>query len=382
MIENCIGLTLMLIAAFCFSFLLELIFLPRIIYIAKKKELYDIPDGRKSHTCPIPRLAGVSFFPLLVFVFSICSLIYAMASPAGSLMHFEPAIIKLFGMVAGNMVLLGLGIKDDLVGSRYLHKMIGQFLAAVLLVSGGLYINDFNGLFGIYEIPIYVGIPFTILLVVFITNAINLIDGVDGLASGITAVALIAFGIFFYARGMFIYSLIVTILLGILAPFYYYNVFGTNRKIFMGDTGSLTLGFQLAYLGIRFSMNSSLNYDLFPAPVLLALSALFVPIFDALRVMIERAISGKSMFLPDRRHIHHKLLDLGLSHRKVMVTLVLGVALIIILNFIAIHFLNINIVFGLDIVCWLGFIKVLNVLIQKRHTVLSLKKNNINSMSA
>ena len=142
----------------------------------------------------------------------------------------------------------------------------------------------------------------------------------------------------------------------------------------MGDTGSLTLGFQLAYLGIRFSMNSSLNYDLFPAPVLLALSALFVPIFDALRVMIERAISGKSMFLPDRRHIHHKLLDLGLSHRKVMVTLVLGVALIIILNFIAIHFLNINIVFGLDIVCWLGFIKVLNVLIQKKHTVLSLKK--------
>lgn len=382
MIDTSVGLAVLLIFSFLVSCLLEMMVLPRVIYIAKKKGLYDIPDGRKSHTLLVPRLAGVSFFPILLFVFSICALIYALLSPVGSLMYYEPAIIKFFGMLAGNMVLLAVGIKDDLVGSRYMHKMLGQIIAAILLVSGGLYINDFNGLFGIYDIPAYIGVPFTILLVVFITNAINFIDGVDGLASGISAVALVAFAIFFFLRGMFIYTLISTIILGILAPFYYYNVFGTRRKIFMGDTGSLTLGFLLAYLGIRFSMNSYINYNLFPAPVMLALSALFIPIFDALRVMLERALSGKSMFLPDRRHIHHKLLDIGFTHRKVMLSLVACVAFIIILNFTLLLNFNINIVFSLDIVLWLGFIKVLNLLKRRRTVAQMINNQTVASINA
>ncbi len=349
------------------SVVLEMMVLPRIIYIAKKKSLYDLPNSRKSHVQPIPRLAGVSFFPILLFVFSVSILILIKFQADESLASLEPALRKMFGLIAGNILLLGVGFKDDLVGSRYRHKMIVQFLAATLLVSGGLYINNFNGLFGFWEISDWIGMLFTIFLIVFITNAINLIDGADGLASGISGVALISFGILFFLRGMFFYSLICIILVGILIPFFYYNVFNTSRKVFMGDTGSLTLGFLLAYLGVRFAMaNPDNNYSLFDSPVLIALSALFIPVFDALRVMLERASVGKSMFLPDRRHIYHKLLDLGFSHRKVMVSLVICAGLLVFVNVMLLHLLNINIMFVIDIVLWLGFVQVLNLMLAKK----------------
>jgi len=350
---------------------LEMMVLPRIIYIAKKKNIYDIPCSRKSHISPVPRLAGISFFPILLFVISIFVLIYSTQTTPKSILIYEPAIKRLFGLVGGNLLLLGVGIKDDIVGARYRDKMIVQIIAAIILVSGGLYINDFNGLFGIGEIPTWVGVPFTILLIVFITNATNLIDGADGLASGISGVALISLGILFMMRGMYFYTVICTILVGILIPFFYYNVFNPSRKIFMGDSGSLTLGFLLAYLGIRFAMNTPQSYEVFNSPVMIALSALFIPLFDALRVMLERACVGKSMFLPDRRHIHHKLLDLGFSHRKVMVNLVLCAALLVLLNVLLVSMLNINIVFILDIALWLGLVAFLNIQLKKRGKPLS-----------
>ncbi|WP_321424501.1 MraY family glycosyltransferase [uncultured Bacteroides sp.] len=346
-----------LIFALLIAVTLEMMVLPRIIYIAKKKNIFDIPCARKSHRNPIPRLAGISFFPVLLFVFSVCVLILP-----DSIVISEPALKRLLGLITGNLLIMGIGIKDDIVGARYKHKMVIQFLASVLLVVGGLYINDFNGLFGVGEVPFWIGAPFTVLLAMFIMNAINLIDGADGLASGIAGVALISFGVLFFTRGLYFYALICVILVGILIPFFYYNVFYPSRKIFMGDTGSLTLGFQLAYLGVRFAMKTpDSNYELFNAPVMIALSAMFIPLFDALRVMVGRALEGKSMFLPDRRHIHHKLLDLGFSHRKVMVSLVLCACLFVLINVLLMSVLNLNIMFALDIILWLGMVEVLNI---------------------
>ncbi len=352
---------------------LEMMALPRIIYIAKKKNIYDIPSGRKSHITPIPRLAGITFFPILLFVVSVFILIQSVQTPLQSILDYEPTLKRLFGLIGGSILLWSVGIKDDVVGARYRDKMVVQFLSAVILVSGDLYINDFNGLFGIGVVPVWVGVPFTVLLVMFITNSINLIDGADGLASGISAVALISLGILFLIRGMYFYSLICAILVGILIPFFYYNVFKTSRKVFMGDTGSLTLGFFLAYLGVRFAMDVPHAYNAyeFSSPVMISLSALFIPLFDALRVMLERACMGKSMFMPDRRHIHHKLLDLGFSHRKVMVSLVLCSALLVLLNVLVVSVLNINIVFVINIALWIGLVTVLNMHLKKKGKPLS-----------
>lgn len=372
MIDNYYLLIGLLIFSLFSSIALEMMALPRIIYIAKKKGLYDIPNGRKSHTNPVPRLAGISFLPILILVFSVCALVVFGHSPTETTNLFASALRKMIGFIAGGIVLVSVGIKDDLVGSRYSHKMIAQFLAACLLVSGGLYINDFNGLFGLHQIPLWFGIPFTIMLIVFITNAVNLIDGADGLASGISGVALFSLGIMFFIRSMFFYSLICIILIGILIPFFYYNVFNTNRKVFMGDTGSLSLGFLLAYLGVRFAMNTPGIYGTVESPVIISLSALFIPLFDALRVMFERALRGKSMFMPDRRHIHHKLLDLGLSHRKVMVNIVLWAQLLVIFNIMMVQIVNINLLFIFDMVLWIGLIQVLNALKRRQRTRFAL----------
>lgn len=339
--------------------------IPRIIYISKKKRLYDIPNARKSHISPIPRLAGVSFFPIMLFAISVCTLIASIGNSMENIHFYEPTLIRLAALICGCLLLWGVGIRDDTVGVRYKNKMVVQLLSAMILVSGNLYINNFNGLFGIWAIPEWVGILFTVGLVMFITNAINLIDGTDGLASGLSGVALIAFGYLFLLRGMFFYTLLCAIMLGILIPFFYYNVFKTNRKVFMGDTGSLTLGYLLAFLGVRYAMDTDVEYQQLASPVMISLSALFIPLFDALRVMLERMCEGKSPFQPDRRHIHHKLLDLGFSHRKVMVNIVIWAEILVVLNINIVTFLSINTVFIIDIILWVGLIQILNFLKRK-----------------
>ena len=156
------------------------------------------------------------------------------------------------------------------------------------------------------------------LLCVFITNSINLIDGIDGLAAGISALALIVYGYMFFISRQWSFSIICFSMLGILVPFFYYNVFSKN-KIFMGDTGSLLLGFLLSFLGIRLAMNiPELSASYPSSSILTAGSILFIPMFDAIKVMYARMCIHRSMFCPDRRHIHHRLIDIGISQRSAM----------------------------------------------------------------
>lgn len=363
-INNYTFSVILLLIALFIALTAESMVLPRIVYISKRKKLYDIPDARKSHVNPVPRLAGISFFPIMLFVISVCALVAT--SGMGIEYIHELTLIRLAALVGGCLLLWSVGVRDDTVGVRYKSKMIVQLLSAMILVSGNLYINNFNGLFGIGTIPEWVGIPFTVGLVMFITNAINLIDGADGLASGISGVALIAFGYLFFERGMIFYALICIILIGILIPFFYFNVFKTNRKVFMGDTGSLTLGYLLAFLGVRYAMNTDTDYEQLASPVMISLSAMFIPLFDALRVMLERMCKGRSPFQPDRRHIHHKLLDLGFSHRKTMVWLVICAEIFVILNTNLVKILNINEMFAIDMILWLGLIQALNFLKRKK----------------
>ena len=348
--------------------------LPQILFVAKKKRLFDLPDARKVHRRPIPRLGGVSFFPVILFTFTaICIVI----SRLGLIDTYDGVVqfsLEICAIIAANLLLFAIGVKDDLIGVRYRQKLVIQFLAASVMVAGGCWINNLNGFLGIYEISPYIGIPFTIGLVMFMTNTINLIDGADGLASGISGVAVIALGILFYIRGLWMYSLVCAIILGLLIPFFYYNVFKTERKIFMGDTGSLTLGIQLSFLAVRYSMDQGSEiYPTLVAPTAVALSCLFVPIIDALRVMLARMKSKKSPFSPDRRHIHHKLMDLGFPHKKIIICLVSIALFIIGFNYVLIQIVGVTIVLILDFIFWLGFIEILNYFLRKKGVI---KKGN------
>ena len=350
-----------ILIAILVSFLLEIYMLPHIVYIAKRKQLYDTPNQRKSHKNLIPRLGGVTFFPIVLFVFTLLITIYYQLNNSFNDAKETTLPTHIYGLVTANVLIWFLGIQDDLVGVRYREKFVIQFLSATIMVFSGCWINDFNGMLGIQEVSLFIAIPFTILAIVFIMNSINLIDGADGLASGISVIAVIALGTLHYLKGSMIPVIICGSILGLLLPFFYYNVFHVKKKIFMGDTGSLTLGLYLSYLVVSYSMNSDeLEYLDRSSPTIMAFSCIFIPIMDALRVMIIRIYKHQSPFYPDKQHIHHKLFNLGFSHKKVMVFLVLASGFFIILNYFLIQYINNTFVLLIDFLIWLIVIKSLN----------------------
>lgn len=285
-----------IILAFVISVCIALFVIPRILLISLRKRLFDIPDKRKIHTCAIPRLGGVSFFPTILFS---CCLVLAFRTITGyyiSDLHATCFLLECLFLVCGLTLLYLTGITDDLIGVRYRQKFVIQILCACFFSVAELWINDLYGLLGIYAIPNWIGIPFTILTIVFITNAINLIDGIDGLASGLSSVALLVFGLLFIEKGLWMYSMLAFSTLGVLVPFFYYNVFGNAeraRKIFMGDTGSLTLGYILSFLAIKYSQNNPEVISNTKGTFLIAFSTLIIPAFDVIRVVMVRLRNGK-----------------------------------------------------------------------------------------
>ena len=340
-----------LFGAFLISIVIEMMMLPRIIYIAKKKRLFDLPDKRKLHDSPIPRLGGVSFLPVILLVVFFMLFVRNKLNLWSDL-FLDTIFLEWALLICGMFVIYLLGVKDDLVGVGFKKKFLIQFVAALCIVGSGVYLNSLHGLLGVYEIPPLVGIPLSILIIMFTTNSINLIDGADGLASGLSAIAFMVYGALFCMFGMWTYASIAFIALGILVPFFYYNFIHPRRKIFMGDTGSLTLGYLLAFMMIRLA-NSPQVLEIMPSGFfLLTLAALFVPPFDALRVMLIRMVTGKAPFSPDRSHIHHKLIDMGLSRRKAVFTIIIVGVLLFSLNYFLLLHINCNWVLLLDVSIW------------------------------
>lgn len=331
------------------SMILEMMLLPRIIYIAKKKRLFDLPDKRKRHDMPIPRLGGISFTPVILLV-GLFTLFIRFKFQIWSEDMLLYRVLEIILLVCGLLIIYLLGAKDDLVGVDFKKKFLIQFFASFCIVGSGVYINNLYGLLGIYEIPDALGIILSIGLIMFTTNAINLIDGADGLASGISAVALIVYGILFAMYDMWTYTCMAFITIGMLVPFFHYNFSHPTRKIFMGDTGSLTLGFLLSFMILRL-VNYPPEVEAVPSGlVLLVLSALFIPLFDAFKVMIVRISMGKGPFSPDRNHIHHKLIDLGLSRKKAVFLIVMTSLLLVVFNWVLLAVeVNANIVLLVDV---------------------------------
>ena len=345
-----------LIGAFLAAIVLGRIIIPNILIISLRKRLFDVPDARKVHNRPIPRLGGVTFFPVIVFTFAVTTALRVMMNEIEYEIFTAKMACEFLFLIAGLTLLYIIGIGDDLVGVRYLKKFLVQIISASLFPIAGLYINNFYGVFGIGEIPVWIGMPFTVLLVVFITNAINLIDGIDGLASGLSMVALVIFGVIFMHYELWNFAILAFICVGVIIPFFAYNVFGNadkGRKIFMGDTGSLTLGYIISFFVIKYCMYvPGEDMQAYGAPVVVAFSVLLVPCLDVVRVVLKRARTGKALFMPDKNHIHHKFIALGYSHRKAML-IILAISLgFSLLNMVGIHYVAITPLLGIDILLW------------------------------
>lgn len=350
-------LYVLIVTGFIISILLSALIIPRILVVAFRKRLFDIPNERKIHEGAIPRLGGLSFVPTIFF--SLAFLVgvrymWGYTFPL-EIVHF---LVPEFCLLVCGLTLLYLaGIKDDLIGLRYRTKFLIQILAASLFPLSGLWLNHLYGLFGVQELSAWIGIPLTILVVVFITNAINLIDGIDGLASGLSSVALVLLGSLFLYNHAWLYAALAFSVLGVLLPFFYYNVFGQvkhGKKIFMGDTGSQTLGYILSFLSIRYA---SYNPDIMPyqnGAIVIAFSALIVPVFDVFRVMLVRARNHRHLFSADRNHIHHKFLAMGFRPREAMLSILFIACLFCCLNILLITYIDNTLMLLLDIGIWTG----------------------------
>lgn len=276
--------------------------IPVIIKIASLKHLIDEPDNnRKIHKEVVPTLGGIGIFAAFIISFSI----WGNAASLESYPFF----------VAGLFMLFLAGIKDDILSLSPNKKLLIQLLAASeLVLGGGVVLTDFGGILGIYEVSWFIGALITILSFVTLVNAHNLIDGIDGLAGGIGIVISSILGIWFWHTGFIALSVLAFSLSGALIGFLIFNIH--PAKIFMGDTGSMAVGFIIAYLVIQFliSNNSLANsaWHIENAAVF-AISLLIIPIVDTLRVVALRLAAGKSPFVADRNHTHHQLLDAGMS---------------------------------------------------------------------
>lgn len=323
--------------------------IPTIISVAHSKRILDEPDFRKFHDINTPRLGGLAIFAGFMTGVAI----------------FGQMSLGIQQLLAGSLIIFFVGVKDDINGVSVFKKFFVQVLAAgIVLFYADIRISSFQGFLGIYDLEVGMSYAFSFLVILCITNAINLIDGVDGLAGFIVVVICTTFGTYFYVSGEESYAYVCFALTGSMFGFLRYNLF--NARVFMGDTGALVSGFIISILAIHF-----IEMDKIASAPALSISILFIPIFDTIRVFIIRVYRGVSPFMPDRNHIHHYLCDLGLSHFQVVLVLVF-VNLSVIL--FAIFFSNLGnsallIILGTGAVL---FSIILEILIKKRRAQLDV----------
>ncbi len=352
---------------------LGVLLLPKLLFISYKKRLFDMPGGRRVHTAPVPRLGGVVFLPIIIMSFLLTLVIWHKAG-GGYENAFDSVLRDQFYMFfIGASFLFMVGIADDLVRVSYRSKFLVQLAVASLFPLSGLYVNDLGGLFGIHELPGWVGYALTLVLVVYIINAINLIDGIDGLASILSLVSLTLMGALFFSAGLYPHVLFICSLFGVIAVFFFFNVFGRvekGQKLFMGDTGSLILGYSISFLFLFLLNKSTLSVNPWENGfAMIAASSLVLPLFDVMRVVMARVRSKRNLFLPDRNHIHHKLIRAGLRPRGAMLVLLLLSVFFITLNVLLVGHASYTLVLLADIAVWIVLNVMINVFIRRReHT--------------
>lgn len=296
---------LWLLAAFSIAFFVSMNTFPAIFMIAVKKQLMDEPGSRSVHSKRTPTLGGIAIFMSLVVVITTL----------GGLLDTKVLLLLLGGMT----ILFFLGLKDDLLVLSPRKKFLGQLMAAlVLIIFTDTRIMGFYGIFGVTILPYWVSVIFTLFVYILVINAYNLIDGVDGLAGSLALFASAAFTYVFLKTDDVSMATIAVATIGSLLPFLRLN-FAKKRKIFMGDTGSMIIGFMVAFFAVRFisETQGDLSSSFSNSAPIIALTIVYFPLLDTLRIFfIRMVIHRKSPFEADQNHLHHEFLKLGFSHKR------------------------------------------------------------------
>lgn len=297
--------------------------IPSIVYISRLKNLTVPPNGRTSHTSITPTLGGIAVF---------IGLILSTVVIAGT--HYISDFRYIF---AGLIIVFFVGIKDDILVIDPYKKLAGQIFAVLILaVFADIRITNLYGLFNIVQLPYIVSIFLTVFVFIVIINGFNLIDGIDGLAAGIGILTTSVFGFWFWMTGEIAYTIFCFAFIGSLMAFFLFNVYGRKNKIFLGDTGSLIVGYVIGILACRFLQLEMVaeGFAEIPSAPTVVCGILIIPLFDSFRVFILRIFQKKSPFKADKQHIHHRLLQLGLTHLQATMILIFVNMFFIVLSYL------------------------------------------------
>ncbi|MBA3829445.1 MAG: undecaprenyl/decaprenyl-phosphate alpha-N-acetylglucosaminyl 1-phosphate transferase [Taibaiella sp.] len=299
---------LIYILSFIAALVACLILTPGVIYVARQRKLFDLPDDtRKKHISNTPQLGGIAIFLSYIIIASLF-----IAPPISSKWNY---------IIASTTILFLTGLSDDVFNMSAFKKLLLQLLATAITVwLADIRLTSLYGFAGIYTLSYPVSIGITILYISFIINVFNLTDGIDGLAASFGILAVVLCGVCFVLLHYIPAACVAFSLAGALCGFLRYNI--APASIFMGDTGSLLIGFTISILSILmlnvYSADMPLGHVIHTpgAAFILALSFIFIPIADAIRVFAGRLLRGISPFRADRSHLHYYLLDMGLTQSK------------------------------------------------------------------
>ena len=328
---------LYILLSFSISFAVVFFAIPKIITVANAKKLFDVPTHRSANQEKIiPNLGGVAIFS----GFFISTII--------SLEGFD--INKIIGLLLTSLIMFLIGLKDDTIGLSPYKKLIGELFVAFYLVTlCNIRFTNLHGIFGINEINYSLSMFISVITIIGLINAFNLIDGIDGLAAGVGTVISCVYGFLFLYFGQLEYSIVSFSITGALIAFFFYNVFGKANKIFMGDTGSLTIGVIFAVLTIWFNEIIPINNihsTIWTSPAI-SLAIMIVPVIDIIRVFSIRLSQKVSPFSPDMNHIHHQLIKITKNHLHASIIIIFVNIIFIFLSFGFIELIGNNILFVL-----------------------------------
>lgn len=296
------------------ALIFSLLLIPVLRRIAIMVGMVDKPNARKVHSEPVPLVGGISI--------AIATWLALLSSPV-----FKESFQQNTSLLIGGLIMLIVGALDDRLNIKPVYRLLIQFGCAFAVAFSGIRITSLHGLVGITEIPIYLQYGLTIIVITGVVNAYNLMDGIDGLIGGLTFVAAAVLGVISYQLGLFDLTVLCLAITGAIVGFLRYNL--SRRKIFMGDAGSLLLGFVLVVTAIRILNSTNEQNPNEQLKILLLIAGIFlVPVFDSLRVYRARIKRGVSPFKADKTHLHHLFLFLGITHRKATILIVILVLLI------------------------------------------------------
>lgn len=324
------------------SFLVVLFTMPSLIKVARMKHLVDEPtEQRKVHHRSVPTIGGIIIFAAIIFSYALW---FPKAASLGRSTTNHVVLYYAMGdaykdfkfVIAAMMLLFFIGVKDDIIGFSPAKKLVGHMMVGYILVMmADIRITDMHGVFGVYELPEYISIALSFFVYVVLVNAFNLIDGVDGLAGGIGLIASVTYGLWLYLAGDIALSLLAFVLAGALVGFLVFN--WHPARIFMGDSGSLIIGAIISVLAMKVVDHDTSRLPAYlrqiPTPIF-AMAVIAYPLVDTLRIFLYRMSRGASPFTADRNHIHHRLMDLKLGHRRTTALLYLYSLTIIALSLV------------------------------------------------